>query len=195
MAVAPSFRRGRLLHSSMHMSQSSASIQPFEARRVRYESPRSYDDVLEDFQRLVDTGDHSAVLEGFSDSVRTREDYENVVRSQAGESEFMLFASIDHGKWLNVFGIQQRVMRLIFGNPLTAITMMRHDLAAGLFAPVEMLIVEKGSGDGSIVVYDLPSSMMRIQDNPAMLEAAWELDRKLQTLVSRVTGVESPRAC
>ncbi len=171
------------------MPQNSFSIQPFEAKRVQCESTRSYDEVLQNFQQLVDTTDHSAAGQGFSESVRTREDYEKVVRSQVGESDFMLFFSIDYG-WLKVFGIQRRVMRLIFGNPLIAITMMRHDLTAGLFAPVEMLVVEKESGDGSIVIYDVPSSLMRIENNPAMLEAAHVLDRKLQTLVSRVTGVE-----
>ncbi len=172
------------------MSQNSFSLQPFEAKRVQCESTRSYDEVLQNFQKLVDTTDHSAVAQGFSESVRTREDYEKVVRSQVGESDFMLFFSIDHGKWPKVFGIQRRAMRLIFGNPLVAITMMRHDLTAGLFVPVEMLVVENESGDGSVVIYDLPSSLMRIENNPAMLEAAHSLDRKLQTLVSRITGVE-----
>ena len=172
------------------MSQNSFSIQPFEAKRVQYESTRSYDEVLQNFQQLVDTTDHSAVVQGFSESVRTREDYEKVVRSQLGESGFMLFFSIDHGKWLKVLGVQRRVMRLIFGNPLIAITMMQHDVNAGLFAPVEMLVVENESKEGSTVIYDLPSAQMKVERNPAMLEAAQELDRKLETLVSRVTGVE-----
>ena len=34
------------------------------------------------------------------------------------------------------------MMRWIFGNPLIAITMIRHDLTAGLFAPVEILVTE-----------------------------------------------------
>jgi len=60
------------------MSQNSFSIQPFEAKRVQCESTRSYDEVLQNFQQLVDTTDHSAVVQGFSESVRTREDYEKV---------------------------------------------------------------------------------------------------------------------
>ena len=172
------------------MPQNSFSTQPFEAKRVQCESTRSYDEVLQNFQHLVDTTDHSAVLQGFSESVRTREDYEKVVRSQVGESGFMLFFSLDYGKWLKFFGIQRRVMRLILGNPLIAITMMRYDLTAALFAPVEMVVVENESGDGSMVIYDVPSSLMRIENNPAMLEAAHALDSKLQTLVSRMTGVE-----
>lgn len=172
------------------MSQNSFSIQPFEAKRVLYESTRSYDEILQNFQKLVGTTNHSAVLQGSSESVHTREDYEKVVRSQLGESDFMLFFSIDHGKWLKLLGVQRRVMRLIFGNPLIAITMMQHDVNAGLFAPVEMLVVENESKDSSTVIYDLPSAQMKIENNPTMLAAAQELDRKLQVLVSRVTDVE-----
>ncbi len=85
------------------------------------------------------------------------------------------------------------MVRMIFGNPLIAITMIRHDITAGLFVPVELLLFENASGDGSTVIYDLPSSLMAIERNPALRDAAQELDRKLQTLVSRVTRVELDR--
>ncbi len=176
------------------MPQNAFYIQPCEAKRVQCDTTRSFDEVLQNVQKLVGTStEHKEVFQGFSESVRTREDYEKVVQSQVGESDFMLFLSIDHGKWLKVFGIQRKMVRMIFGNPLIAITMLRHDLTAGLFVPVEMLLMENESGDGSTVLYDLPSSLMAIERNPALRDAAQELDRKLQTLVSRVTGVELDR--
>ena len=171
------------------MPQNSFSIQPFEAKRVRFNSTRSFDEVLLNLRKLVGTATPQKVNKQESGG-GTREQFEKAIQSQVGESGFMLFFEIDHGDWLPVFGIQRKVVRLILGNPLIAITMMRHDLTAGLFAPVEMLVVENESGDGSIVIYDVPSSLMRIENNPAMLEAAHALDSKLQTLVSRVTGVE-----
>jgi uncharacterized protein (DUF302 family) len=63
-----------------------------------------------------------------------------------GESGFMLFYEIDHGGWLPRFGINPRTVRWVLGNPLIAITMIRHDITAGLFAPVEFLVTEKESG-------------------------------------------------
>lgn len=103
----------------------------------------------------------------------------------------MLFHQIDHSEWLPVYGITQRVLRLIFGNPIIAITMMRDDPTAGLFAPVEVLIVEHDNGQGCRVVYMLPSSMVAAA-NPVLLPAARELDNKLNALVSRATGVPAP---
>jgi uncharacterized protein (DUF302 family) len=193
------------------MPQNSFSMQPFKAKRVRFESTRSFDEVLLNLRKLVGTAtlqevsklesggvtrDHVETLgEEYNAAMQrlggiSREHFEHVVHSHVGESGFMLFHEIDHGEWLPVFGIQRKVMRWILGNPLIAITMMQHDLTAGLFAPVELLLVENESGEGSTVMYDLPSSLMVIEPNPALLEAAQALDHKLQTLVSRVTGVE-----
>jgi uncharacterized protein (DUF302 family) len=170
------------------MPQNSFSTQPFEGTRVRFESTRSFDEVLLNLRKLVGTATPQQVAQW--PVVSTREQFEKAIQSQVGESDFMLFLEIDHGEWLPVFGIQRKVVRWILGNPLLAITMMRHDITAGLFAPVELLLVENGSGDGSTVIYDLPSSLMAVERNPALRDAAHVLDRKLQTLVSRVTGVE-----
>jgi uncharacterized protein (DUF302 family) len=104
----------------------------------------------------------------------------------AGDSGFMLFYEMDHGAWLKTFGIQRKVMRWIFGNPVIAYTMLRHDLAAGLFAPIEFLLVEHETGRGTTLTYDLLSSLMVIEDNPPLLVAARALDRKLAELVERV---------
>lgn len=106
----------------------------------------------------------------------------------AGESGFMLFFEMDHGAWLKTFGILRKVVRWIFGNPVVAYTMLRHDIAAGLFAPIELLLMENESGNGALLIYDLPSSLMVIEDNPPLLEAAEALDRKFAELAERVVS-------
>ena len=193
------------------MSPNIFSIQPFEAKRVRFESTRSFDEVLLHLRALVGTAiprkgnqpesgeDTREPIETLGEAYLaamqalggiTHEHFEHVVRSQVGESDFMLFHEINHGEWLPIFGIQRKMVRWILGNPLIAITMIRHDITAGLFAPVEVLLVENESGNGSTVIYDLPSSLIVIEHHPALLEAARVLDQKLERLVSRVTGVE-----
>jgi len=72
------------------------------------------------------------------------------------------------------------------GNPLIAITMLSHDVTAGLFAPVELLILDEG--DGSSLTYVKPSSLMVVEPNPELLSAAEELDAKLAALAEKVTG-------
>jgi len=174
------------------MPQNAFFIRPFEGKRVQCETTRSFDEVLLNLRKLVGTATPQKVNKQESGG-GTREQFEKAIQSQVGESDFMLFLEIDHGDWLPVFGIQRKVVRWILGNPLLAITMIRHDITAGLFVPVELLLFENESGDGSTVIYDLPSSLMVIERNPALRDAARVLDRKLQTLVSRVTGVELDR--
>ena len=90
-----------------------------------------------------------------------------------------------------MYGVTQRVLRLIFGNPIIAFTMMRDDLTAGLFAPVEVLLVEDDNGEGCTVVYDLPSALIAAED-PSLLPAARALDNKLNVLIGGATGVPMP---
>ncbi len=103
----------------------------------------------------------------------------------------MLFALIDHGAWITKAGIDRKVMRVILGNPLIAITMLRHDVSAGLFAPVEVLVIDEGEGRSSLT-YVKPSSLMVLErdpaPNPELLSAAKELDAKLAALATKVAS-------
>jgi uncharacterized protein (DUF302 family) len=75
------------------------------------------------------------------ESATEAEFIQRVQERLVGERGFMLFHEIDHGGWLTRFGINRRVLQ-------TAITMIRHGITAGLFAPVEILVTEKERGPG-----------------------------------------------
>jgi len=109
-----------------------------------------------------------------------------MLNPSAGQADSCLFGLIDHGAWITKAGIERKVMRVILGNPLIAITMLRHDVTAGLFAPVELLLVDEGDGSG--LTYVKPSSLMVVEPNPELLSAAEELDAKLAALATKVTS-------
>jgi hypothetical protein len=70
---------------------------------------------------------------------------------------------------------------------LIAITMLRHDLSAGLFAPVEMLVTALESGSGTQIIYIKPSSLMCVPGtSPELRQAAGVLDDKLSRLVADI---------
>jgi len=98
------------------------------------------------------------------------------------------FSEFDHGAWINKFGIHRRVSRWILGNPLIAITMLRHDIGAGLFVPVEILLTDRLEEPGSTVSYVRPSSAIAVEENPPLLAAAQALDAKLDMLITRATN-------
>ena len=156
----------------------------FDGVRVRYDSAKSYDELLAAL--LADIGEKPVSLDHLA-TATDWESYQQQVESHVGPSGFMLFKLIDHGAWIQKAGIDRKVMRVILGNPLIAITMLRHDVSAGLFAPVEMLLVDEGDGHSSLT-YVKPSSLMVIEPNPELRSAAEELDAELAALAAKVTS-------
>jgi len=168
------------------MSGQSPIIRSFNAQRVQYQTTRSFDEVLASLRKHIG---HATVSEVNQQSIggATREEFEKRVGAFAGDSGFMLFLEVKHSEWLQSFGINRKVIRLVFGNPIIAYTMIRHDITAALFAPVELLLYEDKSGVGSTILYDLPSSLMVLDENPPLLVAAKALDQKLADLMAQIT--------
>ena len=170
-------------------AESSFSIQSTQVKRVRFHSRRSFDEVLQRLRQLVPiaiTPDQYPAAMAKAGGVNL-ESFEKVVRSRTEQTGFMLFAEFDYHQFLGLYGIQRKLARLILGNPVIAVTMIRHDLEAALFAPVELLLVEDENHEGVTVIYDLPSSLMVTRENTPLLEAATALDAKLKDLVIEVT--------
>jgi uncharacterized protein (DUF302 family) len=156
----------------------------FDGVRVRYDSAKGYDELLSAL--LADIGEKPVSLDELATTTDDWQTYQDKVEPLAGPSGFMLFNLIDHGAWITKAGIDRKVMRVVLGNPLIAITMLRHDVTAGLFAPVELLLADEGEGRSSLT-YVKPSSLMVVENNPELLSAAEELDAKLAALVIKVT--------
>lgn len=159
---------------------------PFHGVRLRFDSKKSFDEVLAAL--LGDVGLKPVMINDLAAKFESWESYKKEIESHVGPSGFILFAIIDHGAWIKKADIRKRVLRLIIGNPLLAITMIRHDLTAGLFAPVELLLIEGDNGQSSLT-YVKPSSLMVVETNDALLAAAKVLDAKLQVLAAKVTMV------
>jgi uncharacterized protein (DUF302 family) len=156
----------------------------FDGVRVRYDSPKSYDELVAAL--LADIGERPVPIDDIGKASNTWDPYEHEVQSHVGPSGFMLFGLFNHSGWIGKAGIDRKVLRVILGNPLIAITMLRHDVTAGLFAPVEVLITDEGKG--SSLTYVKPSSLMVVEPNPELLSAATELDAKLAALAAKVTS-------
>lgn len=157
---------------------------PFDGVRVRYDSTKSYDELRAAL--LADIGERPVPINDIATGTGDWESYRERVESHVGPSGFMLFGTVDHGAWITKAGIDRKAVRVILGNPLIAITMLRHDVTAGLFAPVELLLLEEDDGRSSLT-YVKPSSLMVVSPNSELLSAAEELDAKLAALAEKVT--------
>jgi len=167
------------------MKKSSPHEIPFTGVRLRFDSNKSFDEVLSSL--LADVGDQPLLINEVAANSESWDEHKKEVESHVGPSGFILFATIDHGAWIKKVGIRRKALRFIIGNPMIAITMLRHDLTAGLFAPVELILVEEDDGRSSLT-YVRPSSLMVVEKNDALLDAARQLDSKLQALAEKVTS-------
>ena len=170
------------------MEKANVEARAFTGTRVVVHTSRAYDDVLDNLRSLMGASTIGEVV-ALAKQPITEAKFAREVEDRVGESGFILFAEIDHGGWLPKFGIKQRAVRWILGNPLYAITMIRHDITAGLFAPVELLVTENIDRAGAKVTFVKPSSLMVIETNPPLLAAAQALDGKLLELVAKATNV------
>jgi uncharacterized protein (DUF302 family) len=171
------------------MKASSSTItREFTGQRIQVDTSLSFDDVR---ARLADLLGHTSIPEinAIAQSAKSETAYSREVEKRfIGKSGFMLLAEINHGCWIRIFGIHRKVLRLILGNPLIAITMIRHDINAALFVPMELLLTDHCDGNGSSLIYVRPSSLIVIDNNPDLLAAAKVLDDKLEALIMHATN-------
>src|SRR5271155_492306 len=167
---------------------SDVTTTPFTGVRITVSTTVAFDEVLCRLRQVMGHTTLSELVDLAHKPITQAEFVSQVQERFVGESDFMIFAELDHGGWLSKFEIHRRVVRWILGNPLLAITMIRHDITAGLFAPVELLIAENGNGHGATLTYVRPSSLMVVVENPPLRAAAEKLDAKLDELVARVVS-------
>jgi uncharacterized protein (DUF302 family) len=106
-----------------------------------------------------------------------------LLEAMVGPSGFMLFRTSDHGALLRLAGQSKKAHQYLVGNPLFAIQMTQHDIRAGLYAPLRVLIYENEEGK-TCVEYDTPSSLFGQFGSAKVTEVATMLDRKLEQLVA-----------
>src|ERR1700740_1591309 len=141
----------------------------FEGIRIEVHTPVSFDEVLKRLRNLTG-GATVAEVVTLAREVGNHAEYARRVKKRfGGQSGFIFFALIDYDTWISILGIRRRSVLWIICNPLIAITMLHHDISAGLFAPVELLLTEKEDGLGATLIYVRPSSMISIDSgNPEL---------------------------
>ena len=164
-------------------------IRDLTVRHVTFRTTRSFEEVVRAFEENVGTLETSgwSSVEAPSRSVA---DFEERVQKTLGPSGFTRFLTLDHGRWLRLYGREAKFVQYIIGNPMIAISMLSKDVEAGLDVPVRLAIYEHTDGETRLV-YNTPSSLMSGLDGGELKAAAEKLDAKLFELGEKVTGVKA----
>lgn len=94
-----------------------------------------------------------------------------------------IFGSRDHGAVLSVAGLKRRAIQYDIGNPLTASKMTRHQLSAGLYAPIRVLLREDANGVVAFE-YDRPLSTFGQFGDKQVDLVAGQLDKDLHAALA-----------
>lgn len=152
-----------------------------EIAHVIVESTKPFDAVRAALEKLVphlDPEIATLVSNGPTDRLRQR--------LEAG-AELSIFLELDHGAVLEIYGRRRKAVQYLIGNPLTASKMTRFGLAAGLYAPLRVILYEADDGR-SRFEYDLPSSLFRQFGDERITEVGRMLDVELAKALSSAAG-------
>ena len=112
---------------------------------------------------------------------------EKVASARRDGPKLWPFLMRDHGALTVADGQVSKAMQYEIGNPLTAERMTRYALAAGLYAPLRVVLFEDESGK-AIFEYDLPSSLFGQYGDERITEVGRELDAELETVLQAASG-------
>lgn len=157
------------------------SRKTIEVTHVVIESTKRAADVRASLESLIPALDReipALVNDGVTDRLKQRLE---------AAPELSIFLERNHGTLLGLYGKTRDAVQYEIGNPLTASSMTRYDLAAALYAPLRVVVYEKDEG-GSRIEYDLPSSLFGQFEDDRVTEVARGLDVALGRALSAAAG-------
>ncbi len=152
----------------------------YQATRLELAFDLSHADLTRAIEQLLGRIDPEALTDlaaGSPEAARAK------LASFSGPLDFTLFQRIDHGAVLAAL-TERRVpaTTYVFGNALIAVEMTRHDVRAGLYVPLRLMVLEVAP-QRVLVTYDLPSSILAQLASPAIDAVARTLDAKIERLL------------
>ena len=147
---------------------------------VTASSPRPYVDVKKDLEtRLgrLDDNIRAKLKAGDVEALRAE-----LVKA-AGKDGLVIHYTGVHGDWLILKGARGNVTEYFVGNILSAVEMTSANPAAGLYAPLR-IVVYAGPKGGSVIEYDRPSTQLNQYHDADIDAMGRSLDDRLDRLVA-----------
>src|ERR1700676_489589 len=161
------------------------AVRKVEVERFSLTTSRPFESVVGALKSSIGQLDLAAFASA-SKSSGTLAELEEVINRNMGESGLMLFLEFDHGAVVREeTGLPEpKIIRLVIGNPLVMKEMAKHVPDAGSYAPVTVLVDERG--DGVHLSYDRMTSFLSPYGNMDAIDVARDLDSKIEELLQSV---------
>jgi len=163
----------------------SASINEPRVRRsnilvehIRIDSEKSYDQVRVTLEQLPRFDDRIRALLHYGEIARVKAELEKI----QGDAGLVIFSIATHGDWLQIHSGKHNAAQYVIGNVLLSSQMTQHELAAGLYAPLRIMLYENEPGTATFE-YDRPSSLFGQYGDERVNAVAKELDQKIYAVL------------
>jgi hypothetical protein len=165
----------------MYMSKQNYEIKTIAVEHVTISSSHSFAVVKAKLESLINRIDDGIfTLLRYGETGRALKELEAL-------PALSIFGFRDHGALLGIVGPRRHSIQYDIGNPLTASKMTRHDISAGLYAPIRVLLRE--DSDGVVAFeYDRPVSMFGQFDSPEVDAVAVQLDKDLRAVLEEAVS-------
>jgi len=171
-----------------------STARPIEITHVSLEFRVDFESFTRHLEGLLGRYDPSVMKQVATDPAGA----EARIAQMEGEEGLMIFVVQNHGALLRLAGTTGRAKRYHVGNPLVALQMTRHDIRAGLYAPLSVLVYEAEPGVVR-VEFDQPSTLFGQFGNADLTAVGRELDRKLASVIDHASRLartlNSRRTC
>jgi uncharacterized protein (DUF302 family) len=154
-----------------------------QVEHVHIDSDRCYDDVQKSIERLPRFDDRIRDLLHKDEFERVRRELEAI----QGGAHLIIFSIAMHGDWLQIISKKRRAAQYVIGNVLVSTRMTQYRLAAGLYAPLRIMLYESDAGTATIE-YDQPSSLFGQYGDERVTAVAKELDREIYKVLIDAAG-------
>jgi len=162
-------------------------IRKIEVERFTLTTSRAFDEVIAGVNVAIGHPD-MAEFERSTHEARSFAELKSAVEKGLSTVGLMLFMQLDHGAILRKETGREtpKMIRFVIGNPLIMKEMAKHVPDAGSYAPVTVLVDERG--DGVHLSYDRMASLLAPYGNRDALEVARDLDSKVENLLRNAAG-------
>jgi uncharacterized protein (DUF302 family) len=160
---------------------------PVVVEHVRIDTARSFEEVRAELDRLPRFDDRIRVLLHFGDAARVKAELEKL----QGAVGLTLFSVATHGDWLQIKDRARKALQYVIGNVLISTQMTQHEPAAGLYAPLRVMLYENSAGLAALE-YDRPSTLFGQYGDERITAIARDLDLKINDLLLRAATPLQP---
>jgi uncharacterized protein (DUF302 family) len=160
------------------------SSAPLSVEHVKITTTKPYAEVKAGIETLgrIDDG----VRASFAEKLKNNdvEGLRGSLEKIAGEDGLTIMFVVPHGDFLALKGERRPLTAYLIGNALSAVEMTKINPAAGLYAPLRVVVYANELG-GTTMEYDKPSTMFGQFRDPEIDATARSLDQRLLVFLTK----------